>query len=59
MDSVESPQTILRSPDSPVGWNIINRLIRAMETHQVHDLTHPIKVGGPDQNDPGNCWLID
>ena len=37
---------------------MLTRLIRAMETHQIQDLTRPIRVGDPDQNDPTNCWLI-
>jgi hypothetical protein len=50
MDGIESPQTILRSPDTQAGWDVVNRLIRAMETHQVRDLSRPIEVGpiGPD-----------
>ena len=58
MDGVGSPQTILRSPDSPAGWDVVKRLVGAMETHQVRDLTRPIEVGDPDQNDPRNCWVI-
>ena len=58
MDGIECPQAILRSPDNPIGWDLLHRLIAAMETHEVRDLSRPIEVGDPDQNDPSNCWLI-
>ena len=56
MDSIEGPQTILRSPDSPAGWDVLNRLIRAMEEHQVRDLSRPIEVGTP--GDDPDAWVI-
>ena len=56
MDSIEGPQTILRSRDSPAGWDVLNRLIRAMEEHQVRDLSRPIEVGTP--GDDPDAWVI-
>ena len=58
MDGVESAQPVLRSPDTPAGWDVLNRLIRAMETHETADLSRPICVGNPTVDDPRNCWII-
>ena len=55
MDGIESPQTILRSPDTPGGWDVMRRLIAAMETHGVKSLERPIEVGTPGDD---NSWVI-
>ena len=58
MDEIQGPQPVLRSPDTPAGWDVLNRLIRAMETHETADLSRPILVGNPVVDDPRNCWII-
>ena len=55
MDGIESPQTILRSPDSPAGWDVMKRLVGAFEKAETKSLERPIEVGTP--GDP-DCFVI-
>ena len=52
MDGVQCPENILRSPDTPAGWDVLDRLIRSMETYETADLSRPICVGDPTVHDP-------
>ena len=52
MDGVQCPENILRSPDTPAGWDVLDRLIRSMETYETADLSRPICVGNPAVDDP-------
>ena len=58
MDGIQGPQPVLRSPDTSAGWDVLNRLIRSMETYEVQDLGRPIIVGDPLVHDPRSCWVI-
>jgi hypothetical protein len=58
MDGVQCPENILQSPDTPAGWDVLDRLIRSMETYETADLSRPICVGDPLVHDPRSCWVI-
>jgi len=58
MDDAVSEQTLLRTADSLAGWDLVRRLIAALETYRVRDLKRPVAVGNPTVNDPGSCWVI-
>ena len=58
MDGGQCPEHILQSPDTPAGWDVLDRLIRSMETYETADLSRPICVGDPLVHDPRSCWVI-
>ena len=58
MDGAQCPENILQSPDTPAGWDVLDRLIRSMETYETADLSRPICVGNPTVDDPRSCWII-
>ena len=58
MDGIQGPQPILRVADTAAGWDVLDRLIRSMETYETADLSRPICVGDPLVHDPRSCWVI-
>ena len=50
MDSVTPPQTLLRTRDDASGWQLVIRLVGALEKAETKSLERPIEVGpiGPD-----------
>jgi hypothetical protein len=55
MDTAAAPETLLRSPDDQNGWQVMRRLIGALERNGIKSLARPIAVGEP--GDP-DCWVI-
>jgi hypothetical protein len=44
MDGDGAYQTLLRTGDNPGGWQMIRKLIAALETHGITSLARPIKA---------------
>jgi hypothetical protein len=56
MDAVSPPATILRTSDDQSGWDVIHRLIVALERSGLRSLyPRPLEVGEIGSSD---CWVI-
>jgi hypothetical protein len=58
MDQPGPPDTLLRTPDTGQGWELITRFITSLEKYEVRSLVRPILVGDPYYHDPATCWII-
>ena len=56
MDGDGAYQTLLRTGDNPGGWQMIRKLIAALETHGITSLARPIKAW--DGFDGANGFVI-
>jgi hypothetical protein len=51
MDSTDQPQTLLRTRDDPAGWDMVERLVGALEKAEIKSLQRPIEAGTPGDPD--------
>jgi hypothetical protein len=55
LDAAGAPETLVRLPDDAQGWDVLRRLVDALETNEIKTLhPRPLEVGpiGP------NGWII-